>query len=115
MVHNRVCTAVYNDGASFTDILKTVRDRVHKGHRLLTHPLSGSLKPGQTPYKSVVISAVRGETTDYQSLSLIEDAIAMCIAMETAAIGNFSFLETWSEDILLDFQLIDFDLLEDVF
>ena len=31
--------------ASLLDIFLLVRDYVHKGHSLLTHPLSGSIKP----------------------------------------------------------------------
>lgn len=38
------------------DVLIVVRDYIHKGHKLLTHPLMGSIKPNQTPYKSVAIS-----------------------------------------------------------
>ena len=36
---------------SFVGVLKQVRDLVHRGYRLLTHPLSGSIKPNETPYK----------------------------------------------------------------
>ncbi|MCL2078673.1 MAG: GrdX family protein [Oscillospiraceae bacterium] len=38
-------------------ILTKTRDLVHKGHTLLTHPLSGSVKPNETPYKTVLLSA----------------------------------------------------------
>ena len=41
---------------SYEDVLRKVRDRVYAGHKLLTHPLSGSVKPNETPYKSVMIS-----------------------------------------------------------
>ena len=41
---------------SYEELLKVVRDRIYEGHRLLTHPLSGSVKPKETPYKSVLIS-----------------------------------------------------------
>ena len=36
---------------TFDGILEQIRDLIHKGYRLLTHPLSGSVKPGETPYK----------------------------------------------------------------
>jgi hypothetical protein len=39
-----------------TGVLVYVRDKIHKGHKLLTHPLSGSIKPNESPYKSVLIS-----------------------------------------------------------
>ena len=38
---------------SYEELLKVVRDRIYEGHRLLTHPLSGSVKPKETPYKSI--------------------------------------------------------------
>ena len=41
---------------SLMDVMKTARDYVHKGHRLLTHPLMGSIKPNETPYKTIAIS-----------------------------------------------------------
>ncbi|MGL6131078.1 MAG: GrdX family protein, partial [Fusobacteriaceae bacterium] len=40
----------------YIDILYKVRNLIHLGHTLLTHPLSGSIKPSETPYKSVVLS-----------------------------------------------------------
>lgn len=41
---------------SYEDVLRKVRDYIHGGHELLTHPLSGSVKPNETPYKSVMLS-----------------------------------------------------------
>ncbi|HAZ36265.1 MAG TPA: GrdX protein, partial [Clostridiaceae bacterium] len=35
---------------SLMDVLIKVRDLIHKGYVLLTHPLMGSVKPNQTPY-----------------------------------------------------------------
>ena len=33
---------------SYEDVLGKVRDRIHEGHLLLSHPLSGSVKPNET-------------------------------------------------------------------
>ena len=55
-------------------ILTAVRDLTHKGHRLLTHPLMGSVKPNESPYKSVVISKTT-EGTDEQSVTIVEESI----------------------------------------
>jgi len=60
--------------ASFLDVLIRVRGHVHSGRRLLTHPLSGSVKPNETPYKSVLVSGLCGET-DEQSVRIIEEGI----------------------------------------
>ena len=59
---------------SYEELLKKVRDRIYDGHRLLTHPLSGSVKPNETPYKSVLLSG-RKEKVDEESVRLIESAI----------------------------------------
>lgn len=48
-------TVEFVDG-TYHDVLVALRDQIHKGHRLYSHPLSGSVKPNETPYKSVLIS-----------------------------------------------------------
>lgn len=53
---------IYKD-VSYGDILKEVRDRVHMGCRLLSHPLSGSVKPNETPYKSIMVEERGGRWT----------------------------------------------------
>ena len=67
---------------SYEEVLEEVRDRIHEGHLLLSHPLSGSVKPNETPYKSVMLSKGKGEM-DERSLSIIENAIQAC--------GKFQF------------------------
>ena len=72
-------------------VLTHVRDYVHKGYVLLTHPLSGSVKPNDTPYKSVLLSVTAVTTnsqveasasvypqfeTDFKSVEIIEQCIA---------------------------------------
>ena len=89
---------------SYEELLKEVRDRIHEGHLLLTHPLSGSVKPKETPYKSVLIS-VGKEKIDSRSLSIIENAIQACQKFEDRT-------GTYSDKVLEDFQLIDWTLLE---
>ena len=39
----------------YEDTLIKVRDYVYEKHQLLTHPQASSLKPNQTPYRSVLI------------------------------------------------------------
>jgi len=55
-------------------VLTKVRDLIHKGHRLLTHPLSGSVKPNETLYKTVLLTEAK-EGTDTQSVTIIEECI----------------------------------------
>ena len=37
------------------ETMEKARDLIHKGYKLLTHPLSGSIKPNDTPYKSIAL------------------------------------------------------------
>lgn len=94
---------IYKD-ISYEELLKEVRDRIHEGHLLLSHPLSGSVKPNETPYKSVMISEGKGEM-DRRSLSLIENAIQACGKFEDKS-GKYA------ANVYEDFQLIDWTLLE---
>lgn len=90
--------------ASYEGLLKEVRDRVHEGHLLLSHPLSGSVKPNETPYKSIMLSAGKGEV-DPGSVVIIENAIEAC--------RKFVFKsDKYKPEVYDDFQMIDWTLLE---
>ena len=69
------CPLQFVDGGH-VEVLKTVRDLVHKGHKLLTHPLAGSVKPNETPFRSVALAEDPG-MVDLDSLELIEGALGM--------------------------------------
>lgn len=88
---------------SFEDTLKKVRDKIYQGHKLLTHPLSGSVKPNETPYKSVMISE-EPVGLDAQDMKIIESAIQAC--------GKFQFKsDKYKEEVYDDFRLIDCTLI----
>ncbi|WP_425448581.1 GrdX family protein [Dethiothermospora halolimnae] len=90
----------------YIDILVKVRDLVHVGHKLLSHPLSGSVKPNETPYKSILISEEKGKM-DMKSIMVIEDSL-------NTAKKFLKDKETpkWDDKILDDFQVIDLSLIE---
>jgi len=83
-------------------ILTKARDKVHKGHCLLTHPLTGSVKPNETPYKSILLSESSGET-DVKSVSIIEESIQ--------AIQKFAKREI-PKEYLIDLQTVDLSLIK---
>jgi hypothetical protein len=90
---------------SLRELLVVVRDRVHLGHRLLTHPLSGSVKPNETCYKSIAITPVPEAGVCVDSLLLIEDAIAAC--------DKFAPRDRQPDaQMLKDFQLVDWTLMQ---
>ncbi len=57
------------------DVLLAVRDLCHRNHRLLTHPLAGSVKPNQTPYKTVVLEPADAAATDGASVIMAEASL----------------------------------------
>ena len=84
-------------------VLKRVRDFVHLGHVLLSHPLSGSIKPNETWYKSVLISGAGGDA-DERSVKIIEQCIHAASKFETKQIPDI---------YLKDLQVIDYSLISD--
>ncbi|MCI6275400.1 MAG: GrdX family protein [Clostridium sp.] len=88
------------------DIMCMVRNRIHEGHRLLTHPLMSSVKPNETPYRTIVISKEKGKL-DFDSLTIIEDSINT-----TKKFLNMAKTPQWTQSILEDFELIDMDLIK---
>lgn len=89
------------------DVMLKVRDYIHKGHELLTHPLMGSVKPNETPYKSVAISLKPQAATDTNSVMLIENSIET-----TQRFLNIKPPRKWPESVLEDFSVIDYDLIK---
>ncbi len=86
------------------DVYRTVRDEIHKGRVLLSHPLSGSVKPNVSPVKSVVLGVEEG-TADFTSVKFIEEALAVLVKMPQKHIP-------WTDDLLRDYQVIDASLLD---
>lgn len=97
-------TVDFIDGG-YVDVLLKVRDYVHKNYALLTHPLSGSIKPNETPYKSIAVEP--GSELDMFSLELIDNAISVYEKLQ-----NDLKTPLWRENILDDFRVIDLDLIK---
>lgn len=91
---------------SYEDLLLRVRTEVHGGAKLLTHPLSGSVKPNETPFKTVFIKKGKGPNhLDFDSVEMIENAII------TAKKFKVRF-PVMPDNIRKDFALIDLSLME---
>ena len=95
--------AVEYENITYREILVKVRDKVYSGHRLYTHPLAGSVKPNETPYKSVVISKLPKKME-------MDEALIISSSIET--FDKFKpIVRQLPERVLKDFQLIDYTLL----
>lgn len=89
---------------SYEDVLAKVRDRIHSGHTLLSHPLSGSVKPNETPYKSVMVTLDKSDF-DMNGLEIIEYALQSC--------KKFQFRsDKYAPHVYEDFRTIDCTLIE---
>lgn len=91
---------------TYLQVLEYVRDKIHEGHKLLTHPLSGSVKPNETPFKSIVVSKEQ-QKLDFDGLYIIEDSIA-----STNKFLNNRSTPHCGEKVANDFRLIDLSLIE---
>ena len=87
------------------DVYETARDQIHRGARLLNHPLAGSVKPNQSPYRSLILSATADLPADLDSLSHIEGAIDTLHRLP-------KLNRQHTTHTLEDFQFLDFCLLE---
>ena len=96
------------EGKGYMDVLLTVRDYIQKGWRLETHPMTGSLKPNQTPYKSIMVSDLPREQEEFYSQEMtIENSILSCRKfLEIKQTPN------WTEEIRKDFMIVDLSLIE---
>ena len=91
---------------SIKDIMIKVRDRVHEGYKVLTHPLSSSIKPNESLYKSIMISNDKS-ALDYDSLVIIENGIMTC-----EKFNKIKYNIVYTDKIIEDFKLIDLTVLE---
>ncbi len=88
---------------TISQIMEKARNMCLEGYELLTHPLSGSVKPGETPYKSIMLSLHKGPV-DMSGCQLAENAMDAC--------EKFKHQDKYrSPSALEDFQLIDCTLI----
>lgn len=85
----------------YQDVLFKVRDYVHQGHKLLSHPQAGSIKPYETPYRTVIMSSEQ-DALDFKSLHYIESALE-----RFATLSSSMGLREYDERCINDFQVID--------
>ena len=88
------------------EISYKARDFIHLGYKLLTHPIVSSIKPYETPYKTIVL-AYNNREIDLESIELIENSIEL--------LKNFldKPRRKLTKNIDEDFQLIDYKLISE--
>ncbi len=95
---------------SFVDniegVFKEVRDYIHQGYILISHPLAGSVKPFQNPYRSIILRGNKG--LDFDSLKTYENSYEKYQQFKEKKKAKSEL----PADILDDYQVIDLSLIE---
>lgn len=99
---------IYDENLDYISLLEMVRNKIHEGYELLTHPLSGSIKPNETPYKSILLSNDKNNL-DTNGLMIVEESI-----LTARKFLNDKKTPNWTENILDDFRVIDYSLISNV-
>jgi len=97
----------FDEEASYMDVLTKVRDLVHAGWHLYSHPQASNLKPNQCPYKTVFLSKGREAQPFDRDIEMIELAIYN--------VNKFTKGMTppkWSESALRDFRTVDLSVVQ---
>lgn len=107
LVSEKYGSAEFIDCYGYEGVLLKARDMIHKGWTLETHPLMGSVKPNETPYKSVLLRYDGG--LDDESLIIIESALE-----RYKHFNDTKPIPDWPESVLKDFQVVDLDLISSI-
>ena len=93
----------------YLDVLISVRDWIHRGWHLLSHPQASNLRPMQCPYKTVLISKSRAAQNGERDVALIENSISAYYKFTKGMISP-----CWQATTLEDFQTVDLSVIESV-
>ena len=102
-------TVEFIDSETMYNVLIKTRDLLHSGYKLLTHPMSGSLKSNQTPYKSILLIKKNNEA-NLDDILMIENAIDNY----NKFIKNRD-ITNWTENIKNDFKTVDLSFISSCF
>ena len=94
--------------SGYLNILYEARNMIYQGYRLLTHPMSSSLKPNQTKFRSIILQKNQNNL-DTESILMIERAIE-----SAEKFLKFKKTPDWDEKILDDFRTVDMSIIEGV-
>ena len=95
------------DGSYKDVLMHTHKQVVENAYAVLTHPLSGSIKPNETLYKSVIIAPQKSSSIDMDSVNLLDSAIDVY--------DHFQAMRptpNWPEKVKEDFAVVDFHILQ---
>lgn len=92
---------------SYLDVILDVRNRIHLGNKLVTHPILGRLRPAETPFISVAVEPNNGNTHE-DSIYAIEYALGQY--KNNVKEKDLLRQKNYRNKILTDYITIDFQL-----
>lgn len=105
---------VYLPDAAAYDVAVAARDRVHKGWRILNHPLYGNFRPGHMPYRTMLLEQPKAAQVgqipvmDKDSVHFMEQALDVYLACQ----GQWALCTAMSEVMKKDCSFIDKELIK---
>lgn len=93
---------------NYEAVLLKTRDMVYSGYSLLTHPQASSLKPNQTPVRSVLLYPYRAGDDHGRDCLLIEDVLHIYWQWQEIAPTP----ESYKEAVRNDFETIDLSMID---
>lgn len=79
VTNNPIVTERYHNvlliNGSVEETFTKIRNMVHEGYELISHPLAASLRMIYSPYRSVILGKRQDNVVDFLSLEIIEDSI----------------------------------------
>ena len=109
MVYQKITNikVIFLKDSSLLEILIKVRDEIHRGAKLLTHPLTGSIKPNESPFKSILISRDENRELNLESLNIISNSIEV-----VEKFLKDGYRKDMPIELMKDFQTIDLAIIE---
>ena len=95
---------IFDEKYTYGDILDIVKKKLQNGYELSTHPLCGSIKPNETPYRSILIT--KAKELDVNGIIIIDEAIETYKKFQ-----NNMKTPLWIDRVLRDFRYVDCNLL----
>lgn len=94
---------------TYEKVLLKARDMVYDRHILLTHPQASSLKPNQTPYRSIVVYP-QGKEDNVKDIMMIEKCMETFAQWQEIANTPTDYAEKVAED----FKTIDLSVIDNI-
>lgn len=105
--YKEIMKVIYTE--SYEEVLIKVRDMVYDRHVLLTHPQASSLKPNQTPYRSVIVYP-KGEEDNTKDVLLVEKCLETYYRWQEIAPTP----RKYDDRVAYDFKTIDLSVIDNV-